>query len=117
MELDLQGGGRLGPRQAPCDCLSRKHHLGIEATAEELMSYETSPLYGQIVSWLNQHAAEFEPAEISKRPSHYYQALTPEIRAFRKELMGTEHLLPLLNEKEKEELEHKLKQKKSHDGQ
>jgi len=68
IELDLQGGGRLGPRQLPCDCLSRKHHLGIEATAEELMSYEVNPLYAEITGWLDQHAAEFEPAEIAKRP-------------------------------------------------
>lgn len=104
VELDLQGGGRLGPRQLPCDCLSKKHNLGIEATAEELMSYEPNPVYGQIVNWLNQHAAEFEPAEIAKHPPSYYQALTPEIRGFRKTVMGTEKLVALLSPQEQKEI-------------
>ena len=85
VELDLQGGGRIAGRA--CDCLSKKKHTaGINATAEELMSYDTNPLYGQIVTWFEGHAKEFEPAEIAKHEPGYYQAMTPEIRNFRKQL-------------------------------
>ncbi len=104
VELDLQGGGRLGPRQLPCDCLSKKHNLGIEATAEELMSYEANPVYGQIITWLDKHAAEFEPAEIAQHPPSHYQALTPEVREFRKAVMGTEKLVALLSPQEQKEV-------------
>ena len=95
MELDLQNGGRIAGK--PCDCLGSKHHLGIEATAEELMSYEKNPVYGKVVSWLDKHSKEFEPSEIAKKPPEYYQGLTPEIRQFRKEVMGTEALTSLLS--------------------
>lgn len=88
MEMDLQAGGRIANR--PCDCLSHKHTLGLEATAEELMSYERNPIYGEIVSWLRAHQAEFEPAEIAKHSPSYYQGLAPEVRRFRKQVMGTE---------------------------
>lgn len=85
VELDLQGGGRIAGK--PCDCLSKhKHSVGIEATAEELMSYEYSPLYQQIIDWFNQHGPEFDPSEIAKHEPGYYQAMAPEIRDFRKQL-------------------------------
>lgn len=99
MELDLQGGGRISGK--PCDCLSAKHRLGLEATAEELMSYDKNPVYNGIVKWLNTHAPSFEPAEIAKHPETYYQMLAPEVRTFRKEVMGTEKLGSLLSQNEK----------------
>ena len=86
-EMDLQGGARIAGK--PCDCLSAKHRGGIEATAEELMSYERNPVYGQVIDWFNQHAPEFEPAEIAKRPPEYYQGLAPEVRALRKQVVTT----------------------------
>lgn len=107
MELDLQGGGRIAGK--PCDCLSAKHHFGIEATAEELMSYETNPVYGRVVSWLKQHEKEFEPAEIAKREPDYYRKLTPSVRLFRKEIMGTEKVGALLSKQEKEQVVDKMK--------
>jgi len=88
MELDLQSGARIAGR--PCDCLDAKHRFGLEATAEELMSYEANPIYGEIIAWLNRHEVEFEPGEIAKHPPEYYHKLAPEVRRFRKEVMGTE---------------------------
>lgn len=82
LEMDLQGGARIAGK--PCDCLSRKHLQGIEATAEELMSYENNPVYSQIVGWLELHRAEFEPSVIATVDPYYYQSLAPEIREFRK---------------------------------
>ncbi len=93
MELDLANGGRINGK--PCDCLSKKHKFGLEATAEEMMSYEHKPVHGEIITWLNRHAPEFEPAEIAKHDPEYYRALIPEVRAFRKEVMGTEKLTAL----------------------
>ncbi|MBA4358466.1 MAG: hypothetical protein C0405_12165, partial [Desulfovibrio sp.] len=87
VEQDLQGGARIAGK--PCDCLTAKHNLGLEATAEELMSYEANPVYGEIVQWFQAHQAEFEPQEIAKRPPQHYQALAPQVREFRKTVMGT----------------------------
>jgi len=92
-EMDLQAGARIANR--PCDCLGYKHNLGLEATAEELMSYEANPIYGEIINWFRKHQDEFEPSEIAKRPPEYYQSLAPEIRRFRKEVMGTQRTLTL----------------------
>lgn len=103
VELDLQGGGRIGGK--PCDCLSRaKHSAGIEATAEELMSYEVNPLYGKVIQWVNDHAPVFEPAEIANHPPEFYQAMAPEIRAFRKAVMGTEKLSAMISPQDREKV-------------
>jgi hypothetical protein len=102
MELDLISGGRIAGR--PCDCLGKKHTLGLEATAEELMSYEKEPVYSEIITWLRTHEAEFEPTEIGKREPDYYRGLAPEVRNFRKKVMGTESLSAMLSPKQKEEV-------------
>ena len=96
MEMDLQTGARFAGK--PCDCLGKKHNLGVEATAEELMSYESNPVYGKCVAWLRKHEAEFEPGEIARRPPEHYRALAPEVRAFRKEVLGTEKVVRELEE-------------------
>jgi hypothetical protein len=94
MELDLMSGGRIAGR--PCDCVSQKHNLGIEATAEELIPMDNRPVYSKIISWLNAHSKEFEPEEIAKREPDYYRSLSREVRNFRKEVMGTEKVESLL---------------------
>lgn len=88
VELDLQNGLRIAGK--PCDCAGAKHNFGIEATAEELMSYESNPVYQEVISWYNRHLPEFEPAEIEKKPLDYYQKMVPDIRNFRKKIMGTD---------------------------
>jgi len=99
MELDLLGGGRIAGKS--CDCLSRKHHLGLEATAEELIPMDGNLAYGQIMSWLDSHKEEFEPEEIEKRPPEHYQAMAKEVRRFRKDIMGTENPGAMLTEGER----------------
>ena len=94
IELDLQDGGRIAGK--PCDCLSKKHRLGIEATAEELMSYERNPVYGDIAAWMSSHSPTFEPQVIAETPASFYQQLAPEVRAFRKQVMGTEDIGSIL---------------------
>ena len=99
MELDLLGGGRIAGKS--CDCLSGKHHLGLEATAEELIPMDGNLAYGQILSWLDSHKEEFEPEEIEKRPPEYYQAMAQDVRRFRKDIMGTESPSAMLTEGER----------------
>jgi len=106
MEMDLQGGGRIAGK--PCDCLSHKHNLGLEATAEELMSYEGNPVYGKVVAWLEAHEAEFEPGEIAGRPPEHYQGLVAEVRALRKEVLRTEKLGALLSPGEREKVKERV---------
>jgi hypothetical protein len=102
IEMDLAGGGRID--NVVCDCLAKKHHLGIEATAEELMSYDTDPIYGQVIKWMNDHLPVFEPAEIEKRPPSFYQAMAPEVRMFRKQVMGTESIESMLSKSDQEKV-------------
>jgi len=108
MEMDLAGGGRIAGK--PCDCLSGKHHLGLEATAEELVSYGPQPIYNEIMNWLNRHSPEFEVGEIGKRPVEYYQGLSPDLKSFRKRLLGTENLVAMLNNEERQKVVEKAKE-------
>lgn len=100
LELDLQGGLRIAGK--PCDCASAKHNFGVEATAEELIAYEKNPIYGQVIDWYRSHLPEFQPSEIIKHPESHYQSLVPELRAFRKQVMGTEKLSVLVSPRERE---------------
>ena len=102
MELDLAGGGRIAGKI--CDCLSGKHHFGIEATAEELIPMDSNPIYARTIAWLNQHASEFEVEEVAKHQPEYYQNLAPQVRALRKEVLGTEKLGAMLNPDERQEV-------------
>lgn len=92
-EADLLEGLRIAGK--PCRCLDEKHNLGIEAMTEELQGMDINPVYGRIVSWFRQHQQEFVPEEIAKRPPEYYKTLAPEVRAFRKELLGTPSWAPI----------------------
>lgn len=97
VDLDLKAGARIAG--LPCDCLTKGKHLGgLEAAAEELMSYEVNPVYGQIIEWVNRHAPEFEPSEIVKKEPAYFQSMAPEVRAFRKAVLGTEELSTMLTD-------------------
>ncbi|KKK71055.1 hypothetical protein LCGC14_2917770, partial [marine sediment metagenome] len=88
----------------PCDCLGAKHLLGLEATAEELMAMDPNPVHKAIIAWLGAHRDQFEPASIAERPPEYYQGLIPEVRRFRKDVMGTEKLIALLDGQETQEV-------------
>lgn len=93
MEWDLKGGARIAGK--PCDCLGSKHNLGLEAVAEELMSYERNPVYSEILNWLKSHQAKFPVEVIAQTEPDYYRGLAPEVRDFRKRVMGTEKLSAL----------------------
>jgi len=116
MEMDLAGGGRIAGK--PCDCLSGKHHLGLEATAEELIPMEANPVYAKVINWLNSHREKFEIAEIARNDPGYYQSLAPELRELRKQILGTENLVAMLNDEEKQKVVEKAKgmMKETNDG-
>ncbi len=85
LELDLLTGGRIAGR--PCDCFS-KHAFGLEALAEELMSMDRDPVYGEVIAWLREREPEFTPAAIAQTEASYYQGLAPTVRGFRKRVLG-----------------------------
>lgn len=87
----------LTPHGAAHNCASSKHSLGVEATAEELMAYDKSTLPSQVIQWYHDHLPQFDPAEIVNHPPEYYHQMVPEVRTFRKQLMGTESIVSILS--------------------
>lgn len=99
----------LTPHGAAHNCASSKHSLGVEATAEELMAYDKSNLPSQVIQWYHNHLPQFDPQEIVNHPPEYYHQLVPEVRQFRKQLMGTESLASMLSAGDQQKLQAKLK--------
>jgi len=87
IEEDLKGGGRIAGK--PCDCLGYKHHFGIIAKTNELLAYDTDPVYKEILDWYEAHAPEFEITAIVNHEPEYYHELVPEVRMFRKRVVQT----------------------------
>ena len=107
-ELDLLGGGRINGK--PCGCLGLKHHLGLEATTEELMPMDRNPVYNKLLGWLAHYGPEFTPEEVSKRPPEYYKALANDVRDFRKEVMESESLMAMLSVEDQRKITKKMKE-------
>ncbi len=95
----------LTPHGIAHNCLADKHHFGVEATAEEIMSYEHKPVYGQIIGWYKSHVPDFQPTEIMKHDPEYYRGLIPQVRAYRKDVMGTEKVTSLLTLEQQKQLQ------------
>ena len=88
-ELDLASGLRIAGK--PCDCLTNKHTLGLEATAEELISQDPgNNTYKQIISWIgaNQHKLTVEAIESGKYAAEYPK-MAQDFKIFRKNVLGT----------------------------
>jgi len=98
-ELDLAGGLRIAGK--PCDCLDSKHSLGLEATAEELISSEPdNPIYREILIWLKQNHPKVTIEAIgSGRYDEEYPAMAGQFREFRKRIMGTTALTAMIEPK------------------
>jgi tyrosine-protein phosphatase YwqE len=109
MELDLQGGGRINGKV--CDCLGAKHSLGLESCAEELMSYESNPVFQDVIDWLHAHQHDFIPRVIASHEKSYYQDMIPEVRKLRKRVMGTDDVKALFTPEETDSI---LKLKKQY---
>jgi hypothetical protein len=104
-ELDLAGGLRIAGK--PCDCLDSKHSLGLEATAEELISSEPdNPVYQEILVWLKQnHPKVSIEAIASGQYEKEYPSMAGQFREFRKRIMGTTALTAMIEPKEQISLE------------
>ena len=106
-ELDLLAGGRVAGKS--CDCL-QKHTMGVEAISEELIPMDQQPIYPRILAWLNEHQVEFRPEEIERRTPEHYQALSSQVRTFRKEVLGTEKMGAMLTPDEKAQVAQRLQE-------
>jgi hypothetical protein len=88
-ELDLAGGLKIAGK--PCDCLSNKHTLMIEAAAEELISQDPgNAVYQEIIGWIprNQHKVTPEAITGGKYAAEYPH-MANEFKVFRKRVMGS----------------------------
>lgn len=66
------------------------------------MSYERNPVYQNIINWLKQHEVDLRVESIAQHEPKFYQDKLPEVRAFRKEVIGTEKLGALLTSDERQ---------------
>lgn len=89
-ELDFAGGLKIAGK--PCDCLDNKHTLGLEATAEELISQDpANPVYQEIIVWIRNNQYKVTVAAIeSGKYSSEYPRMAMEFKSFRKRVLGTE---------------------------
>lgn len=89
-ELDLAAGLKIANR--PCDCLSQKHALMLEAAAEELISQDpgNASVYQDIIKWIpyNQNKVTPEAIQSGKYASEY-PGMANEFKLFRKRVMGS----------------------------
>jgi len=76
----------LTPNGAVHNCLDGKHKLGLQATAEELIAMDTSPVPQKVLGWLSTHEPELNPAAIAKYGPDHYRKLATDMREFRKDL-------------------------------
>ncbi|MBA7628884.1 hypothetical protein ES703_36381 [subsurface metagenome] len=99
-ELDLSNKLRIASK--PCDCLSEKHTLMLEAAAEELIAQEPdSTVYLEIIDWIkrNQSKVTIE-AIVSGQYDEEYPRMAAEFKGFRKRIMGTNALTAMVQPKE-----------------
>jgi hypothetical protein len=88
-ELDLANGLMIAGR--PCDCLSEKHTLQLDACAEELISQDPdNRVYQEIRQWIvdNQHKVTPQ-AIMSGEYREEYPRMALDFKEFRKRVIGT----------------------------
>jgi len=88
-ELDLAAGLKIANR--PCDCLSNKHTLMLEAAAEELISQDLgNSVYQEIIDWIGNNASKVSPEVIqSGKYAAEYPHMANEFKNFRKRVFGS----------------------------
>jgi len=88
-ELDLAAGLKIAGK--PCDCLSNKHTLMLEAASEELISQDPSnPVYREIITWIGTNSPKVSIEAIqSGKYAGEYPRMANEFKLFRKRVMGT----------------------------
>lgn len=88
-ELDLAGGLKIAGK--PCDCLSEKHSLMLEAAAEEMISQDpANGVYQDIIAWIHKNQAKVTPeAIIAGTYAGEYPVMAAQFKKFRKDVLGT----------------------------
>ena len=88
-ELDLAAGLLIAGK--PCDCLSNKHTLELEAASEELISQDPgNPVYKEIIAWIGDNFSKVSVEAIhSGAYASEYPRMANEFKGFRKRVMGT----------------------------
>lgn len=89
-ELDLDAGLKIANK--PCDCLSNKHTLMLEAAAEELISQDpnNATVYQDIIAWIPRNASKVSPEAIQGgKYASEYPRMANELKNFRKRVMGS----------------------------
>ena len=64
----------------------------------------------EIWAWLQEHQVEFPPQELERRRPEHYQALSSQVRAFRKEVRGTEKMGAMLTPEEKVQVTQRIQE-------
>jgi hypothetical protein len=103
LEMDLVAGGRIAGKA--CDCLQKHAELGILSIVGELVPMDRSPVNEHIIAWVNSHLPEFQIDVVAATEPARYRQLAPEVRSLRKELLGTEKLVALLNDEQKAKIQ------------
>lgn len=88
-ELDLVAGLKIAGK--PCDCLTNKHTLMLEAASEELISQDPgNPVYQEIIIWTgnNRSKVSIEAIQSGIYAAEYPQ-MANEFKNFRKRVMGS----------------------------
>jgi hypothetical protein len=88
-ELDLANGLMIAGK--PCDCLSEKHTLQLDAGAEELVSQDpTNSVYQEIRQWIVNNQHKITPsAIISGKYKKEYPHMALQFKEFRKRTLDT----------------------------
>lgn len=107
LEMDLVAGGRIAGKA--CDCLQKHAELGILSIVGELVPMDRSPVNEHIITWVNSHLPEFQIDVVAATDPARYRQLSPEVRALRKELLGTEKVSALLNDAQKAKVQQEAK--------
>lgn len=104
-ELDLSDKLRIAGK--PCDCLSQKHTLMLEAAAEELIAQEPgNAVYYEILEWIKVNQPKVTIDAISSgQYDDEYPRMAAEFKGFRKRIMGTTVLTAMVEPKEQLTLE------------
>lgn len=91
-QLDLAAGCKIAGK--PCDCCEKHPLFAIESMVEELVPMDPeNPTYSALGQWIkaNAHKLTIE-ASASGEYDQEYPHMAATMRAFRKDLMGTEKL-------------------------
>jgi len=91
-QLDLAAGCKIAGK--PCDCCEKHPLFAIESMVEELVPMDPgNPTYAALGQWIKANADKLTlEASASGKYDQEYPHMAATMRAFRKDLMGTEEL-------------------------